>query len=609
MNKNAVIPIAAVLLTALFCDCTKEGNPVAPKQGETSPVKTVLILNRSMKTNHYVPDFFFHFDYFDTVWTGAKGDSFAFLDSTPGMSLHFNKTDSFSVVRWTYDSGTVNGGTDYDDIAGGVLHASVMAARGDARDTIIWTVKINTLPWIETSQYAMTTRIFLGNSYLDTVKVSDADGDRPRFTVTDTAGLGLRVTGTEQAGDTTWCFLAIPAVTRTGAFGVSINVIDSLYGYDTVLALTYTAAAKTLITSSPGFMKYGAPVGEEYRDTIGIFDEYRSGFSGTLLYGPAGMRLVDSVIIWTPASAVEESVAVRMAHPFYGRGADTLRWAVKAVSPSRYVFWYHALANQYNLQENPGPNLPSDLTVFEGATASWCSRLCCGENLVGFMVGNGPDIPGRSSMVYFSDLCDKQGTAIKAVLRGEFRDAYMNNSFNNEGEIHAKIGVIDMTVSRDLAAPIGYGGAIGCNSLYLGLMPPINNGWNYNMKFYVNPGTKITLPGLMVEELVTLQGVNGRLAEDEPSSLDKQFFEIDVTDQVQWILNQKGRDYVVPSKAGDYAIAILVPNDSTAGGYGKVNLYAEACISGTLGTYSDAPWTQDGNTIHLYLEGDISDAP
>lgn len=568
-----------------------------------------MIVSDSMKSNHYVPDFYLHYDYADTIWTDMKGDSFYFIDSTKGMSLSFAATDSFCLVRWTYDSGTVNGGTKYDDFPGGVLHASVVAVRQDIRDTIAWTVNLNTTPWIETSQYQVTTRVYLGNSYTDTVMVSDIDGDKPRFTVTDTGGLGVHITGVEQTGDTTLCFIAWN-VTKTGSFGVSIGVDDSIFGYDTALALIFLSTEKKLIVSNPAFMKYGTPVDSVYKDTIGIFDEYRSGFTGSLLRGPAGMTLADSIITWTPASAAEETVSVRFAHASYEKGADTLTWVVRAVGLSKYVFWNKALTNGYNLQEaNPGPGLPADLdSVFEGVVAGWVTRLCCGENNTGFNIGNGTWASGRSTMVYFHDLCDLQGTAVKAVIRGEFADGWSGNAFNNAGELRLKVGVIDLTLYRDMTKPFGYAGAIPCSSYYAGVYPVWNNPWSYNMKFYYNPITKVGIPGLMAEQLVVWQGPDGRPAEDEPSTLDGRFFEADVTPQVQWILNQRGRDYVETGKAGDYAIVMLTPNDMTAGGNGKVNLYAAYWGSSSIGAASDNPWTRDGNTVHLYVEGDLSTA-
>ena len=322
------------------------------------------------------------------------------------------------------------------------------------------------------------------------------------------------------------------------------------------------------------------------------------------------MTLTGNVVTWTPAAAAVDSVVAVFSHPSYLKGTDTLKWAVSAVASSNFVFWYNATANGYNLQQsNPGPGIPAGATVFQGVIATWNTRLSAAENTPDFAIGNGPGtaLSGRSSMFYSADLCDKQGTAIKALVRGEFRDGWSGNAFCNEGQIIAKIGVIDMTVYRDLPVPNGYGGTIACDALYLGGCPACQNGWSYNMKFYYHPGTKVTIPGLMAEEIVTLQAPPGRSADQEPSVLDGKFYDIDVTTQVQWILDRKGKDYVETAKAGDYAIVFLVPNDATAGGTGKVNLYATECNL-PYAPSNDAPWTTDGNTMHLYVEGDITPA-
>jgi hypothetical protein len=349
-------------------------------------------------------------------------------------------------------------------------------------------------------------------------------------------------------------------------------------------------------------------VGVEYRDTIGVFPDFQSGFTGQLLSGPSGMTVNGNIITWTPAAAVEDTVVVALSHASYAKGSDTLTWVVKAVTSSKYVFWQNASKYGNAIHDNPGPGLPTDLTaLFEGTTATFCTRLCCdGDGGAGFAIGNGlgTALSGRSAMFYSADLCDKQGTAIRAVLRAEHRDGWSGNAFNNEGAIIAKIGVIDMTVYRD----VFYGGAIACSSSYLGGRNPVFNYFTYDIKFYVKPGNPpVIIPGLMAEEIVTIQAPPGKPAEAEPSVLDRKFFEIDITKQVQWILNQKGKDYVERAKAGDYAIVFLVPNDVTAGGTGKINFYASSCNGNTSG--SDSPWTSDGNTMHLYLEGDITPAP
>jgi hypothetical protein len=82
--------------------------------------------------------------------------------------------------------------------------------------------------------------------------------------------------------------------------------------------------------------------------------------------------------------------------------------------------------------------------------------------------------------------------------------------------------------------------------------------------------------------------------------LDGKFCEIEVTDQVNWILQHTGAGKGAYS--GQYCIVLTVAPGS--GSTGKVNLAChEACAQPGAG---DNPWNRDGNTCHLLVSGELS---
>lgn len=252
-----------------------------------------------------------------------------------------------------------------------------------------------------------------------------------------------------------------------------------------------------------------------------------------------------------------------------------------------HVLWYKCIQNNYNLQATPGPNLPAGVEKHEGMimSAHLNQRNNAQEPNVAFGSG-ADDAQGRCAFFWFKDLCDATGVVTSAKIRAEYRDGWSTAAYCNAGPIAIRCGVadfqgnIDAHGSPDLVPET----ATWADGLY-----PIAATMGYNSE---NPSK------LMAEETINHIAVNGRAAQTDDSVLDKQFWEVDVTDQANWILAHTGANKSTYS--GQYAIVFLVAVGQ--GSIGKINSYtAENCV---IAAGSDNPWTVDGNTCHLVAVGD-----
>jgi hypothetical protein len=240
-----------------------------------------------------------------------------------------------------------------------------------------------------------------------------------------------------------------------------------------------------------------------------------------------------------------------------------------------HVFWHNAVSNQYGLTDSAGPALPADAVIHEGLIASGTrAQHHGGQDPGAIAIGNSPTgDQGRSSFFWSEDLCGMSGSAVTAKVRGEFRDGWVSNAFCNSGPIKLKIGVVSFQNN------ISYYG--GINNI------PLDAGWHDSLNVL---GSSMVIAA--ESETVYVIAPSGRVSGTSPSVLDKHFFEIDVTNQVDWILRNSGQ----------WAIVFIV-DQGLSNGTGKINLYgAENCV---LGTGSDDPWTADGNTAHIMVYGDL----
>lgn len=254
-----------------------------------------------------------------------------------------------------------------------------------------------------------------------------------------------------------------------------------------------------------------------------------------------------------------------------------------------HVFWYKAVANGYGLQQaNPGPAIPAGAEVHEGILMSACVAQHTGNAGDLIVVGSGlDDLQGRCGVVWSKDLCEMSGSCASARFRAEYRDGWSGNAYCNAGHLSIRCGVVDFQGNIDVwGAPAD----VSETATWQDFLNPLGSTMGYDMGD----------PSLMAEETIEFTASAGRPSESEPSVLDGRFVEIDVTDQVNWILANTGGNK--GSRSGQYAIVFLVAPGQ--GDIGKFNTYGSENCSGNAG--SDNPWTADGNTTHFLVEGDLT---
>jgi hypothetical protein len=364
---------------------------------------------------------------------------------------------------------------------------------------------------------------------------------------------------------------------------------DGNYGYDTVKASVVQ----------------DVPVAEAGQDTVIVMGERID------LHGSASQKF-GSIVKWewdvgntgnfiqtstgehsAPAPARPDSnykCILRVTDDDGNTATDTVETPI--ADAQEHVIWYKALTNQYSLTDcSPGPCLPPRAFIHEGKTYS--STLAqhngsfTGDN---FAFGSGlDDLQGRCSAYWSRDLCHTTGTVISAKLRGEFRDGWAGNALCNAGPIKIVCAVVDFQGNIDFW---GNENLVDDAAVWKDDANMLGSFMGFNL---LDPIIKAV-------DTIHFAAPSGRPSGTDPSVLDGQFFELDVTNQVNWILKHT-KEAGETQLSGQYAIVFLV--DVGKGSTGKVHGYATE--NGALGTLnSDAHWTKDGNTIHLYMRGFVS---
>jgi len=261
--------------------------------------------------------------------------------------------------------------------------------------------------------------------------------------------------------------------------------------------------------------------------------------------------------------------------------------------PETHVFWFKATTLGYNLQDNAGgkgPALPAGAIVHEGNMATGAVAQHNGSNGPDFVCGSGlDDIQGRCGWFWSKDLCHLTGSVSSAKFRAEHRDGWAGNAFCNSGPIAIHRGVVDFQSNIDF-----WGGE--------DLVDAAAN-WKDDANLIGSfMAFNIMDPDIKAGDTLNITAPAGRPSEIDQSILDGQFLEVDCTPQVNWILaHTKEAGEAVLS--GQYAIVFLVTPGQ--GSTGKINGYTnENLVRSVMG--SDAPWTQDGNTAHLVMDGTVS---
>jgi hypothetical protein len=257
-----------------------------------------------------------------------------------------------------------------------------------------------------------------------------------------------------------------------------------------------------------------------------------------------------------------------------------------------HVFWYKATTNGYALTAaSPGPALPAGAVVHEGKMMSACLAQHNGSTGDSFVMGSGlDDTQGRCGVFWSRDLCDMTGTATSAKYRAEYRDAWAGNALCNAGPIKIHRGVVDFQGNIDFwtSADLVDDAAVWKDDANM-----LGSFMGYNA---LDPVIKAL-------DSVDFTALAGKPSGVDPSVLDGQFVDIDVTPQVNWILQNTMAAGNPNSLSGQYAIVCLVTPG--VGSTGKVNtMSSEAGVMGTL--TSDAPWTTDGNSGHLVVVGTLT---
>ncbi|MBL8027080.1 MAG: right-handed parallel beta-helix repeat-containing protein [Fibrobacteres bacterium] len=257
---------------------------------------------------------------------------------------------------------------------------------------------------------------------------------------------------------------------------------------------------------------------------------------------------------------------------------------------STHVFWNKCVTNGYSVSSNPGPNLPSVSVKHEGMVATGSYDVSGNFVNTEFSLGSGHyDNRGKSSFVWFKDLNHLQGTVTTAKLRGEYKDGFSDTALCSNGPISLRVGIVDFSQNLNMM-----GGESGV---------PENAVWqDYDNRLQYDMSYSNGFTGLMAEDSVNISALSGRSGRFIRSVLDKQFFEIDVTKQINWILSHTGSNK--GGFSGQYAIVLLSPVGK--GSTGRVTLYStEDGILGPSEEGSDSAWTSDGNTIHLVASGNL----
>jgi len=258
--------------------------------------------------------------------------------------------------------------------------------------------------------------------------------------------------------------------------------------------------------------------------------------------------------------------------------------------PGTHVYWYKALTNGYNLQDQGGPNLPEGIIVHEGKIASANYSPGLGYAGGGFSCGsNTNDDQGWCGVFFPGDLnniANAGGHVDSAFIRGEYQDVWSSNGpLCHEGPIAVRCGVVDVSFGIMMWGSIE---ALPDDAKWADL-DPMNN-----LSFDMG------IAG--AEETINFQALAGRpTGNSDTPLLDSQFVKFDVTDQVNYILD---------NVSATSAWAIVLLSSIGAGSTGKFSISAGENAGGTSQDSTilvkNSYWTQDGNTAHLLAYGSLA---
>ncbi|OGJ86451.1 MAG: hypothetical protein A2268_01405 [Candidatus Raymondbacteria bacterium RifOxyA12_full_50_37] len=256
-----------------------------------------------------------------------------------------------------------------------------------------------------------------------------------------------------------------------------------------------------------------------------------------------------------------------------------------------HVYWYKATTNGYGLTDNPGPNLPANAFVHEGKIVTANNSTGLGYAGTGFSFGSNPlDNQGWCGVIFSGDLNNTEnigGSVDSAFIRGEYDDWPSGNGpLCNGGPVAIRCGVVDVSFGIMMW---GSADAMPDDAVWADLDPM--NTLSYDL----------TIAG--AEEIINFTSPQGRTTGDASPLLDKQFFRVDVTDQV---------NYILQNISSTSAWAIVCLSQAGVGDTGKTSGIAgegggyDGMHGGTAVSVANVPWTTDGNTMHLLAYGSLA---
>lgn len=257
----------------------------------------------------------------------------------------------------------------------------------------------------------------------------------------------------------------------------------------------------------------------------------------------------------------------------------------KPPPPTVHVFWYKAVTNQYDINTTgPGVDV-SSATIHEGKIMSATVLENSGTAIPDvFSIGTGAnDSLGGCAAIFSKDLCEMTGYCTTAILRGEYKDGWDSGAMCSPGPVRIRCGVVDFQGNIDVW---GTPADVSDSATWQDFLNPLSHIMGYDM----------SNPVLMAEDTFDFTAAQGRQSDSMPSRLDGRFFEIEITNQVNWILDHSGQSKGVYS--GQYAIVFLTLSGQYSSGrttlYARENGHLDSAASG-----SDRPWTPDGNSMHI----------
>lgn len=278
-------------------------------------------------------------DMLDTAYAGALYRDTVVATDIEDTGLTYGKVSGPATLTVDAAEGTIV----WSPSDTGVVSVTVKAVDDSgAAATLTWAITVvdsatpvpNSLPEFTTNPDSLLDSATVGEEYAITVSATDAEDDALSYSVV-TGPEGLVVGSV--SGEVRWT----PVDT-----GVSIATVGATDDSGGTVELTW-AVTVCDTNHPPAFLSTGsdmnahATVGSEYRDTVHATDADGDQLSFGIVESPAGMRLNDSAIAWTPthSGVGSDSVSVRVSDG--NGGADTLGWVVvAAVSESALVAWY-----------------------------------------------------------------------------------------------------------------------------------------------------------------------------------------------------------------------------------------------------------------------------